>query len=201
MPPDLPSTDPLAALPDDELGALLRRAAALPDAPAAWQQRAIAAFQPATQGTAALSGVVSAAAGLAAAVIRHATQRLTARLSFDSWAVSPLASGLRSVGTTATRQLVFSAEGRDVDLRITPQGANFALDGQLLGPDESAAVVLTPLQTGAVRETAVDSMGEFHLGDVPSGRYQLVLQLGSLAIELPDIEVISAPPSGRGVTG
>lgn len=171
---------PLPPLSDDELLARLPAAAALPDAPADWQRRALTAWR------------ASASLSLAQAV-DALRQRVLAVLSFDSWAQSPLAAGLRSTGST-TRQLVFSAEGRDIDLRISPSGERFAVHGQVLGPDDSGAVALAPEQVAAtVYETALDAMGEFHLADVAPGRYQLSLLLAGHEIVLPPFEVGASP--------
>jgi hypothetical protein len=120
-------------------------------------------------------------------------------LSFDSWGQPALAAGLRSTGS-ATRQLVFSAEGCDIDLRISPSGERFAVSGQVLGPDDTGAVVLTPEQAEAtVHEAALDALGEFHLADVAPGRYQLSLLLAGHEIVLPPFEVGS--PSKDSSTG
>ncbi|HEV8691903.1 MAG TPA: hypothetical protein VGQ91_16490 [Ideonella sp.] len=181
--PAEPQPDPLRALSDDELLARLPKAAALPDAPAAWVQRAEAAWQ-APLGT----RVAGSVEGL--------RQRVQAWLSFDSWAAAPLAAGLRSTGST-TRQLVFSAEGRDVDLRIVPAGARFAVNGQVLGQDETGSVALV-LETApeaaaeapaAVRQVPLDALGEFHLADVEPGRYRLSLLLPARELVLPPFDV------------
>ena len=179
MPAEPPSPDPLRRLSDEELLARLPKAAALPDAPAAWVQRAVAAWQ---------APMGERVAGAAEALRR----RVLAWLSFDSWAQPPLAMGLRSTGS-ATRQLVFSAEGRDVDLRIAPAGAAFALNGQVLGPDESGTVLLTPEASAddpaTTRHGALDALGEFRFAEVPAGRYQLTLQLAEQDLVLPAFDV------------
>lgn len=182
---------PLPTLSDDEFTALVQRAVALPDVPPHLSQAARGVWQASVLATARLPGW-GELAGQAAAALRH---RLVATLRFDSWAGAPLAAGLRGMRSD-TRQLLFSAEGRDVDLRITATGETFALAGQVLGPDESGSVELSSASvegTGAApRLTALDSMGEFHLTDLAPGRYQLVLHAGDQDIELPAIEVGAA---------
>lgn len=183
--PATPSTDPLQALSDEALARRLPQAAALPDAPPAWRARAVAAWRaPVT------------VAGLAESL----RQRIHAVLSFDSWAAAPLAAGLRSTGSS-TRQLVFSAEGRDIDLRITPQGDQFAIRGQVLGPDEAGSVALAPEHAAAsVHACALDDLGEFHLGSVAPGRYSLRLVLPGHELVLPPFDVggpIRFQPRGR----
>lgn len=167
---------PLSHLSDAELLARVPAAAALADAPADWQRRALAAWR------------APATVSLAQA-IDTLRKRILAVLSFDSWAQAPLAAGLRSTGS-ATRQLVFSAEGHDIDLRIVPSGARFVVSGQVLGPDEHGAVALAPDQAGAtVHEAPLDAMGEFHLADVTPGRYQLSLLLAGHDVVLPPFDV------------
>ncbi len=132
----------------------------------------------------------SAAATARAAALR----RLAAVLRFDSWACSPLALGLRSPRAEA-RHLLFSAMGRDIDLRITATEHHFALAGQILGPDESGCVELTPQagQAQGRRSAAIDALGEFRLDGVRSGTYRLTLRVDSDEVLLPLIDL-----SGRG---
>lgn len=174
-----PAPTPLTALSDAELLARLPDAAALPDAPADWQRRALAAWRAPTP--ASLTDAVQAL-----------RQRVLAVLSFDSWVVAPLAAGLRLGGAahSTTRQLVFSAEGRDIDLRIAPSGQRFTVSGQVLGPDDHGAVALSPEQPSAsVHEAPLDAFGEFRLADVVPGRYRLSLLLSEHEIELPPFDV------------
>ncbi len=183
---------PLHSLTDDEFAALARRASALPDAPAALVQRAIAAWNPAPS-------VSQAAAALLQAGARAVVRQLAAVLTFDSWAASPLAAGLRGP-RQPTRQLLFSADGRDVDLRIsTAEDNRFMLTGQVFGPDE-AGIARLRAQSGDADTAAaeqlgpLDEMGEFRLPGVAAGRYVLSLQLGDAEIVLPAIDL--EPESG-----
>jgi hypothetical protein len=173
---------PLEHLSDDEFGHLVRRAVqALPDPPAALEQAALALWP-----QAGVAGVLGSAAGLVQAVARH----VVAQLSFDSWASPALASGMRS-GRSAARHLLFTAEGRDIDLRVTAAADGFALSGQVLGPDEHGAVELVALNSqGANRLTvALDELGAFRFDAVDAGRYQLTLRLGTDALVLPPLDV------------
>src|SRR3954471_24492364 len=97
---------PFSQFSDDDLGALLRRAVELPDAPESLVQRALKLW-PGAQGTSLT------------ALARQAIQHIVASLTFDSWAAPALPGGLRSAGSE-TRQLLFTAEGRDIDVRVTP---------------------------------------------------------------------------------
>jgi hypothetical protein len=168
-------TDPTDA--DIEHG--LRRSRQLEDAPEHVIQRAIASWQPRRQAT--------TAAGL--------VERLLAVLTFDSGATSPLAFGMRSAGV-ATRQMLFSAQGHDVDLRVSPAGGTQAdhwlLGGQVLGPEARGVVVLTDVRGQAVAETRLDELGEFRLPAIAAGQYTVTLRLGAREIVLPSIFVPQA---------
>ena len=159
-------------LTDDDLAALLPRATAMANAPT----HLIRSAEDLGPRGDSLGGA--------------ATRLLAAALRFDSWAGAPLAFGMRALPSD-TRHLLFSAMGRDIDLRITPAEAHFALAGQILGPDESGRVELTPQagQGEGRRIAAIDELGEFRLDDVHSGTYRLTLRMGGDEIVLPPIEV------------
>lgn len=176
---------PTAPLSDDEFSHLVQQSVRqLPDAPLALQQLAIGLWPAATATTA----FVALAQGVAA--------HLVAVLTFDSWAVPASAAGMRSVASP-TRHLLFSALGRDIDLRITGAahgGGLWALAGQILGPDESGQVELvaqaaTAADAPAVRLTTLDELGEFHLDGLHRGSYVMTLRLGARAIVLPPVDV------------
>jgi hypothetical protein len=165
---------PLDQLNDDELAPLVKRAAALPDAPPEMIQAASDLFpKPSLRD-----------------VARAATRLLAASLRFDSWAGAPLAFGMRSLPSD-TRHLLFSAMGRDIDLRISPAQEHFALAGQILGPDESGRAELIAQAGGSdqKRVAPIDELGEFRLDDIERGTYLLTLRMGSDEIVLPPIEV------------
>lgn len=166
---------PINQLTDDELALLAQRAAALPDAPPALLTAAHALMlEPPPQTS-------------LPELARAATRLLAAALRFDSWAGAPLAFGMRALPAD-TRHLLFSAMGRDIDLRITPADEQFALAGQILGPDESGRVELS--SGGAAKRMAViDDLGEFRLDGIDCGTYLLTLRMGNDEIALPLIEV------------
>ncbi len=126
--------------------------------------------------------------------LRHVLQRVAAALHFDSRSSVAPAIGLRG-NLAETRHLLFSAKGRDIDLRVVPAGGGFELSGQILGPDEGGRVALAAhLRAGSpppppTRHAAIDSLGEFHLDDIDVGTYVLTLQLGGDEIVLPPIEM------------
>src|SRR5947199_1224887 len=91
---------------DDDLAELIRRSQTLEDAPEHALRAAIQLWR--TETVATLGDVV-----------RGAVERLRAVLTLDSWAPGQLALGVRSV-PSEMRQLLFSADGRDIDLRVSP---------------------------------------------------------------------------------
>lgn len=211
MSPALPDPD----ADDQALGRRAARALAeLPDAPASWVAAAIAQWP---------------AASVPASVVRPAPldawlaglRRVLATLRFDSAAQPALALGMRG-GRAATRQLLFSAEGYDLDLRLTPDatGPSWQLDGQVLGPEGPMRVALTTTggavpgdptgPAGSARPSApptsadaptapqglateVDELGEFHFQGLEGGRWRLQLQLPQLLVDLPPIELDARP--------
>jgi hypothetical protein len=166
-----PSHEPAA----DDFSALVQRAMSSPDAPPAWVRSAIDLWPQPGTGAQLL------------ATAKAALRLLQASLSFDSWAAPALANGMRGA-TSDTRHLLFSAEGRDIDLRIVAAADGYALAGQVLGPDDSGEVELSGTAL-ASRTAALDPLGEFRLDGVASGTYRLTLRLGSDAIELPPIDI------------
>lgn len=162
---------PPATLTDAELLTAAARAhAELPDAPPAWQQAAIGLWP----------SPLAQAAGAALRLVR-------AVLRFDSAASSPLALGMRS-GGSAVRQWLFGADGHDVDLRSQPVAGAVHLSGQLLGPGQGGQARIESPQW-PVQQVAIDDEGAFDFGVLPPGRYQVVLQLDAVRIELPVVEL------------
>lgn len=112
-------------------------------------------------------------------------QRIIAVLRFDS-AQPPLSVGRRS-GSSTERQLLFRAESLHVEMRITQSGSLWEVSGQLLNTDESGLAELHG-PAGEVRAT-LNELGEFLLAPVPAGRYALILQLTTVEIEIPGLEI------------
>ena len=171
---------PVNLLSDQEFEALLQAAAALPDAPPPLLRAAVNLWK------APKPSVLQATA-------EALVQRITAVLSFDSWAAAPMAAGVRALPSDS-RHLLFSAKGRDIDLRIAPVKDEFALTGQILGPDESGEVKLVQHLPDASdlpppMVASLDALGEFRLEGIARGTYLLSVHVGSDEISLPPIEV------------
>ena len=186
--------NPLPEPSDDELADRLMQSRRLEDAPRALVERALGIWSvgsaPAQPGGTTASGVPAPGwVGVGTALVR----RVAALISDSGFAPAP-AWGLRSAGGAAVRQILLQAEGRDIDLRVSPaaDGASgWVLGGQLLGPDERGEV-----QVGVDTlnlSVQINELGEFRCGPLPAGRWLVVLRLDALTIELPPIEV---PGSG-----
>lgn len=169
---------------DAPLESALRASRALVDAPEHVILRAIALWP-------------ADSAARAAPAPSGGSRRLLAVLGFDSGAASPLAFGMRSSGGSV-RQLLFSVEGRDIDLRIAPAGSDgrFALSGQILGPDSVGAVTVEPAAGGARAEAPLNELGEFVLPPVAPGQYLLRLELADMVVDLPPLDVPHPPAGG-----
>jgi hypothetical protein len=165
-------------LSDDQLAAALQASRTLVDAPEHVVQRALALF--------AWREVATAVAP------KPLLRRLLASLSFDSDGASPMAYGMRS-GGGAVRQLLFTVEGRDIDLRISPadSSAGFVLSGQILGPDAQGRFCVEAANgdAAAAREAALNELGEFVLPELPAGAYHISLELNDMAIDLPPLNL------------
>ena len=112
-------------------------------------------------------------------------QRIVAALRFDS-ALRPQPLGRRSA-PLHERQLVFSAPGLAVDLRIAAAGREWSVSGQVLGARPPGQVELRGPE--AVLQAELSADGEFVLRPVPQGIYELALQLQAVEIAIPVLEI------------
>ena len=174
---------PISELSEEEFLALTRNAVALRDAPDRWVNNAKTLW----------AAREKSATAPATSVAKEIVERIRAVLSFDSWTVSPLASGLRSM-PAQTRHLLFSTNGRDVDLRINPSANLFSISGQVLGPDEFGALELAKndeqsASSRSVRVVTFNRYGAFSIDDLTPGTYFVTLRMNRTVIELPPILV------------
>lgn len=158
----------------------LRDSRRLDDAPEAVIQRALDLWQHGARGAAPAPG---------------ALRRLVAAVAFDSAGAGALAFGRRAAGGT-TRQILYSTEGLDIDLRISPEADaatdRWQLSGQVLGPNAQGVVGLADDGGRAVAEAPLSELGEFRLPAVGAGPYTLTLRLGFVEIVLPTVRVPGA---------
>jgi hypothetical protein len=115
-------------------------------------------------------------------------QRVVANLAFDS-RLQPALAGARDLNV-ASFQLLYEAEGTDVDLFCEPAPTGWQLTGQAL-PAEGAGGSWTVLTRGpeGEREVAADSLGIFRLEVLSPGTYELTLRGGEREIVLENVEL------------
>jgi hypothetical protein len=114
-------------------------------------------------------------------------RRIVAALSFDSSMNMTPAFGVRS-GQAASRQLLYSAEQSDVDLRISSQDDQWIIAGQLLGQDCVGGRVEIEGEGGSA-VAVLNELCEFTLPPVPPGSYTLRLLLQDTEVEIPQLEL------------
>jgi hypothetical protein len=113
-------------------------------------------------------------------------RRLLAVLHFDSIGMAP-AFGVRS-GKPGARQLLFSTNVNEIDLRIEPAGQAWLVSGQVLGGESTSGTALLQGATG-VRETSLNELNEFTLPPVEAGTYTLILNLTDVEVEIEEIRI------------
>jgi hypothetical protein len=111
--------------------------------------------------------------------------RVLAALTFDSLTAKP-AFGLRS-GATTGRQLVYSTELADIDLRVSPQSGEWEIAGQILGSSQRGTVNLESESFSATAD--LNELAEFGFQSVPSGIYTMFVHLPELEIEIPPLQL------------
>ena len=114
-------------------------------------------------------------------------RRIVAILTFDSRSSRP-AYGMRSLHNTS-RQMLYSAQETDLDLRITIQNDECIVSGQIMRdvcPD--GGVVEISGTTGSA-EASLNELCEFTLPAVPIGNYSLKVRMLDVEIEIPELEL------------
>lgn len=113
-------------------------------------------------------------------------QVILASLTFDSLTNAP-AFGLRSQ-TSAGRQLIYSTETADIDVRVSPENDQWQIVGQLLGADcPGGEVELEGDDFSASAE--LNELCEFSFGAVPAGAYKISICLPDQLIKTPRLEL------------
>jgi hypothetical protein len=117
---------------------------------------------------------------------RSPLRRIVAFLIFDSRNASP-AFGVRSL-PAASRQMLYSAEEMDLELRITLQNNECILAGQVIG--EGCAEGHVEISGVAGRsKTTLNEVCEFTLPPIPPGNYSLTIRMLDREIEIPELEL------------
>lgn len=113
-------------------------------------------------------------------------RRVVAILTFDSRSTSP-AYGMRSIHTSS-RQMLYSAQETDLDLRITVQNDECIVAGQIMRDGCTGGVVEISGATGSA-EASLNELCEFTLPAVPIGNYSLKVRMLDVEIEIPELEL------------
>jgi hypothetical protein len=115
-------------------------------------------------------------------------QAVMATLRFDS-RVQPQLAGARD-GDRTSFKLLFEAPDTRIDLLCERSGPDWSIAGQVLSletKDYLWKVLATG--TGKVVRADADMLGEFHLGGLRTGEYDLLLQERNREITLPAIQL------------
>jgi hypothetical protein len=130
--------------------------------------------------------VLTAAINIFSQEERSPLRRLVALLTFDSRDAGP-AFGTRSLHTTS-RQMLYSAEETDLDLRVTMRNNECILAGQVIGAGCVGGRVAISGVAGT-SEATLNDLCEFTLPPVPAGKYSLTVRMQDLEIEIPELEL------------
>jgi len=112
--------------------------------------------------------------------------RVLASLSFDSLTNAP-AFGLRSQAA-AGRQLIYSTETADIEVRVSQADAEWHIAGQVLGTDCVSGDVELESENFSASAT-LNELCEFSFGAVPAGAYKLSVHLPTLVVKTPRLEL------------
>ena len=130
--------------------------------------------------------VLTAALNIFSQEKRSPLRRIVAFLVFDSRDTGP-AFGVRSL-PAASRQMLYSAEETDVELRITLQNDECILAGQVIGEGCAGAHVEISGVAGRSK-TILNEVCEFTLPPIPVGNYSLTVRMLDREIEIPELEL------------
>jgi len=112
--------------------------------------------------------------------------RIIATLMFDSRAAAP-GFGMRSLHSSS-RQLLYSAQDADLDLRITIQNEECIVAGQVIRDPCAGGIVEISGPAGAA-QASLNELCEFALPPLPVGTYSLRLTMSDIEIEIPELEL------------
>jgi hypothetical protein len=128
--------------------------------------------------------------------VRQAIQAIRAALALDS--ASPAFAGVRSQSATpaADRYLRFEAPDHAAELHVLPTDlGHYDVEGRLLAPQGQAPfAVIAHDAIGRSIPAISDEMGHFHFPNLPSGQYELHLELDDADLFLSPF-VLSEPES------
>ena len=113
-------------------------------------------------------------------------RRIIAVLTFDS-RTARAAFGMRSI-RTASRQLLYSAQDTDLDLRVSVQNEECILSGQVIREGCKGGLVEISGVTVSAAAT-LNELCEFTLPPIPVGNYSLKVRMPDVEIEIPELDL------------
>ena len=113
-------------------------------------------------------------------------RRIIAVLTFDSRRAGS-AFGMRSI-RTPSRQLLYSAQETDLDLRISVQNEECFVTGQIIREGCLGGHVEISGDTGSASAT-LNELCEFTLPPIPVGYYSLKVKMPDVVIEIPELDL------------
>ena len=129
--------------------------------------------------------------------VRDRVASAVAKLIYDSFK-HPAPAGDRSAAP-AERQLIYRVDDFSIDLQIAGSGSSgVVLTGQILDAGESGfdAVAEIPInlahQGKQVHSTVTNDIGEFTIGGVDRGEYDLIIDTREMTLSIVGLEVISS---------
>lgn len=114
---------------------------------------------------------------------KSVVEKVLAILQMDL-APNRAAFGERSASASSARQMLFQAGENALDIRIAEARQGFNLRGQILG----AGFADCKINLGKFEATA-NELGEFKLANIPSGIYNLNVQISGKEIVVEDLEL------------
>src|SRR5215217_5642018 len=117
---------------------------------------------------------------------RTPLRQIIAILTFDSRVAGP-AYGIRSLHS-ASRQLLYSAQETDLDLRVTVQNDECIVAGQVIRADCASGEVEISGAAGSAT-ASLNEVCEFTLPAIPLGNYALRINMPDVQIEIPELEL------------
>lgn len=142
-------------------------------------RRALQIFRPKEK---PVAGPVAGAVADAASALQAGLQALVAVLRFDS-GLTPV-YGMRS-GPGQARQLFYTVNEFDIDLRLAPHAGDWTVEGQLLGGNTTGTAELE--STGRRYDGDMNELGEFAFVGVRPDSYRLRITLPGLEISVPEL--------------
>lgn len=113
-------------------------------------------------------------------------RRIIAVLTFDSRRAGS-AFGMRSI-RTPSRQLLYSAQETDLDLRVSVQNEECVVTGQIIREGCAGGHVEISGETGSASAT-LNELCEFTLPPIPVGNYSLRVKMPDVEIEIPELDL------------